>query len=293
MFILFYCSLLILFNLSLPAFPLQQVLLPNFPHRWQELDAFSDEVEAKLSAYPSHLWRAVVAYDDSRPSWGLSSYFVLVGLRRWKHNKSTDLHLQGVDYRDLKLEVAPFPPSAAHSNGQKSTRKASVSDVEYPVVVPLAEPSLTVSMLTALPTVGNASKILSEIAKTLYMPTKSCDRDWPVTGVVPCQLSANKYQVFDRVYIDGYQDRSIKLWDATYHVLSLIWTLECELLLILSRAIMGGYISSQSVKKIIEINPYMLDTMAGGAADYLFWHRNLGIKSDNHLFCLAYTLDSD
>ncbi|KAJ1381853.1 Proteasome, subunit alpha/beta [Sesbania bispinosa] len=31
-----------------------------------------------------------------------------------------------------------------------------------------------------------------------------------------------------------------------------------------SRASMGGYISSQSVKKIIEINPYMLGTMAGG-----------------------------
>ncbi|KAL1807273.1 proteasome subunit beta type-5-A [Daucus carota subsp. sativus] len=41
---------------------------------------------------------------------------------------------------------------------------------------------------------------------------------------------------------------------------------------------MGGYISSQSVKKIIEINPHMLGTMAGGAADCQFWHRNLGIK---------------
>ncbi|KAL8483243.1 hypothetical protein ACS0TY_026070 [Phlomoides rotata] len=37
--------------------------------------------------------------------------------------------------------------------------------------------------------------------------------------------------------------------------------------------------ASQSVKKIIEINPYMLGTMAGGAADCQFWHRNLGIKS--------------
>ncbi|KAI9118770.1 hypothetical protein K1719_010215 [Acacia pycnantha] len=45
-----------------------------------------------------------------------------------------------------------------------------------------------------------------------------------------------------------------------------------------SRASMGGYISSQSVKKIIEINPYMLGTMAGGAADCQFWHRNLGVK---------------
>ncbi|GKE17615.1 proteasome subunit beta type, partial [Tanacetum coccineum] len=36
---------------------------------------------------------------------------------------------------------------------------------------------------------------------------------------------------------------------------------------------------SQSVMKIIKINGYMLGTMAGGAADCQFWHRNLGTKS--------------
>ncbi|KAL6839579.1 hypothetical protein ACP4OV_030518 [Aristida adscensionis] len=49
-----------------------------------------------------------------------------------------------------------------------------------------------------------------------------------------------------------------------------------------SRASMGGYISSQTVRKIIEINPYMLGTMAGGAADCQFWHRNLGTKCRQH-----------
>ena len=34
-----------------------------------------------------------------------------------------------------------------------------------------------------------------------------------------------------------------------------------------SRASLGGYISSQSMKKIIEINSYMLGTMAGRAAE--------------------------
>lgn len=43
-----------------------------------------------------------------------------------------------------------------------------------------------------------------------------------------------------------------------------------------SRASQGSYISSQSVKKVIEINPYLLGTMAGGAADCQFWERNLG-----------------
>merc|ERR1719174_1464390 len=42
-----------------------------------------------------------------------------------------------------------------------------------------------------------------------------------------------------------------------------------------SRASMGSYIGSQSVKKVIEINPFLLGTMAGGAADCSFWERNL------------------
>lgn len=34
--------------------------------------------------------------------------------------------------------------------------------------------------------------------------------------------------------------------------------------------------ASQDVKKVIEINPYLLGTMAGGAADCSFWERELG-----------------
>jgi len=45
-----------------------------------------------------------------------------------------------------------------------------------------------------------------------------------------------------------------------------------------SRSTMGPYIASQTVKKVIEINPYLLGTMAGGAADCAFWERNLGMQ---------------
>jgi len=34
-------------------------------------------------------------------------------------------------------------------------------------------------------------------------------------------------------------------------------------------------LASQSVKKVIEINPYLLGTMAGGAADCSYWERFL------------------
>ncbi|KAK7083101.1 Proteasome subunit beta type-5 [Halocaridina rubra] len=42
-----------------------------------------------------------------------------------------------------------------------------------------------------------------------------------------------------------------------------------------SRATSGQYIGSGNVKKIIEINPYLLGTMAGGAADCTYWERVL------------------
>jgi 20S proteasome subunit beta 5 len=43
-----------------------------------------------------------------------------------------------------------------------------------------------------------------------------------------------------------------------------------------SRATQGTYIASQNVQKVIEINPFLLGTMAGGAADCSFWERDLG-----------------
>ena len=38
-----------------------------------------------------------------------------------------------------------------------------------------------------------------------------------------------------------------------------------------SRATAGNWIASQTVKKVIEINKFLLGTMAGGAADCQFW----------------------
>jgi 20S proteasome subunit beta 5 len=45
-----------------------------------------------------------------------------------------------------------------------------------------------------------------------------------------------------------------------------------------SRASQGQYVGSQSVQKVIEINKFLLGTMAGGAADCLFWQRNLAFQ---------------
>ena len=45
---------------------------------------------------------------------------------------------------------------------------------------------------------------------------------------------------------------------------------------LLTGAILMPGAASQTVDKVIRINPYLLGTMAGGAADCQFWQRNLG-----------------
>lgn len=42
------------------------------------------------------------------------------------------------------------------------------------------------------------------------------------------------------------------------------------------------FLASQTVKKVIEINPYLLGTMAGGAADCQYWERELGRRCRLH-----------
>ncbi|KAF6203464.1 hypothetical protein GE061_001795 [Apolygus lucorum] len=49
-----------------------------------------------------------------------------------------------------------------------------------------------------------------------------------------------------------------------------------------SRATGGEYIGSQTMKKIIEINKFLLGTMAGGAADCVYWDRVLAKQCRLH-----------
>lgn len=49
-----------------------------------------------------------------------------------------------------------------------------------------------------------------------------------------------------------------------------------------SRATSGSYIASQTVNKVIEVNKYLLGTMAGGAADCFYWERAMGNYAMRH-----------
>jgi len=45
-----------------------------------------------------------------------------------------------------------------------------------------------------------------------------------------------------------------------------------------ARATMGPFISSNNVRKVIEVNDFILGTMAGGAADCQFWEKYVAMQ---------------
>uniref|UniRef100_A0A2N9H7E9 V-SNARE coiled-coil homology domain-containing protein n=1 Tax=Fagus sylvatica TaxID=28930 RepID=A0A2N9H7E9_FAGSY len=110
-------------------------------------------------------------------------------------------------------------------------RRPSISAMEFPAVVPSSNPSMTVAKLCRLPTGGDSSKALSEVASVTKLASKVTPvsaAKWPLTGGVASELSITKDDGFEQVYLAGYSDGSIRIWDATYPVLSLICLLEGE-----------------------------------------------------------------
>ncbi|OMO97590.1 Lethal(2) giant larvae protein [Corchorus olitorius] len=108
-------------------------------------------------------------------------------------------------------------------------RKQFACPVELPMVIPTADPSMTAAKFSVLSTGGNPSKGLSELA-SLMKPgsTPTPGTRWPLTGGVPTQLSVAKDNSIDSVYIAGYQDGSVRIWDASYPILRPICVLEGE-----------------------------------------------------------------
>ncbi|EEF30276.1 nucleotide binding protein, putative [Ricinus communis] len=108
-------------------------------------------------------------------------------------------------------------------------KERSVSAVEFPAMIPMADPSLTLAKFTVLPACTNLSKVLSEMALvkkqgTTLAPTGGIK--WPLTGGVPAYLSSANKSSIERLYIAGYEDGSVRFWNASCPVLSPICVIE-------------------------------------------------------------------
>ncbi|PON86590.1 WD repeat containing protein [Trema orientale] len=109
-------------------------------------------------------------------------------------------------------------------------KNTSVPSTKYTMVVPTIEPNMTVSKFSLVLRDGEVSRALSKTSAEklsgAHLPKGGTE--WPLTGGIPSQFfNAQNYQV-ERVYISGYQDGSVRIWDATYPALSLIHTIGPE-----------------------------------------------------------------
>lgn len=64
--------------------------------------------------------------------------------------------------------------------------------------------------------------------KNELAPTLSAGSKWPLTGGVPSALSFDKNIAVERIFSAGYRDGSVRIWDATYPVVSPVSVLEGE-----------------------------------------------------------------
>ncbi|KAG5237446.1 syntaxin-binding protein [Salix suchowensis] len=154
------------------------------------------------------------------------------GIESLKCAGRVDLTLNG-SFADIVLlpSGAEFYNDAGLSSSISLQEKGNyVSSIQYPMVVPTIEPRLTLAKLGLVFRDGKLSKALSEAISSRKLQATHCPRstNWPLTGGVPSQLhDAEKYQV-ERLYIAGYQDGTVKIWDATYPTFALIYVLGPE-----------------------------------------------------------------
>lgn len=101
--------------------------------------------------------------------------------------------------------------------------------IQYPATVPTVEPHMTVGKLY-LTTVGSRT-LLETISAAKLETQHTMSRGmngWPLTGGIPGQFSLSEDTGIERLYIAGYQDGTVRVWDATFPVLSLLLVLEIE-----------------------------------------------------------------
>ncbi|XP_031502459.1 uncharacterized protein LOC116265743 isoform X2 [Nymphaea colorata] len=103
----------------------------------------------------------------------------------------------------------------------------------FPGLIPLIDPSISVAKIFSLPKGGKLSEVFAKVAQTRKTEQASLlqksVRKWPLTGGVPSPLSFDGTFRVERVYILGYQDGSVRVWDATLPSLSLIFVIGGEM----------------------------------------------------------------
>ncbi|KAH7677887.1 syntaxin-binding protein 5 [Dioscorea alata] len=115
------------------------------------------------------------------------------------------------------------------ANLKSEDGKPSQQFEKFPTVVPTIDPLLTVAKLCWL-AIGSSNAFIEKASArgTGATSSLSTGTKWPLTGGVPNELAFPKENGIARLYIAGYQDGSVRIWDATSPVLSLMFVFEAK-----------------------------------------------------------------
>ncbi|KAL8517245.1 hypothetical protein ACS0TY_015467 [Phlomoides rotata] len=112
------------------------------------------------------------------------------------------------------------------SSDSQSRKELSVSTLNFPAIIPTVDPFMTVAELFHV--YGRMEGLESKTAAVSSTLTLPGNKKWPLTGGVSNHLSFGKDNTVHRLYVAGYQDGSVRIWDATYPVFSLLCILKNE-----------------------------------------------------------------
>ncbi|XP_057989734.1 uncharacterized protein LOC110657239 isoform X2 [Hevea brasiliensis] len=163
-------------------------------------------------------------------------------------------------------------------------KQNSVSSMEYPTVIPVIEPGMTVAKLGLICRDGKFSKAFSKTISAAKLQAAHTPRsvNWPLTGGVPSQpLNVENYQV-ERVYIAGYQDGSVRIWDATNPTFSLVYVLGPE--------IKGINIAGASASvSALEFCSFTLSLAVGNELGMVRLYKLMGSTNESHVYFIKET----
>ncbi|CAN0846699.1 hypothetical protein LINGRAHAP2_LOCUS4572 [Linum grandiflorum] len=112
-----------------------------------------------------------------------------------------------------------FDGASLYSLLSRQERKTMVISLECPAIVPTLGPPMTTTKFVTFPMHENSLKLSCEVAsaKKQHSSNPEAGSPKPITTETPH---------VERMYIAGYQDGSVRLWNATSPVLSLLFLIE-------------------------------------------------------------------
>ncbi|XP_042050091.1 uncharacterized protein LOC121795616 isoform X1 [Salvia splendens] len=113
-----------------------------------------------------------------------------------------------------------------YSSELQPGKDVPVSAVTFPATIPTVDPLITVAALFNVN--GSTRGLGLEIAVASPTLTLPGNKRWPLTGGVINPLSLGKDYKVQRLYVAGYDDGSVRIWDVTYPVFSPLCVLTNE-----------------------------------------------------------------